>query len=99
MILQNQAVPILAFTNHQPEPGMQPHRGVVLARYHRQFVTWDCYRADEDEEWHCESGHYFANDLDLAKYSFGMRVAHAIETITEEAAKRGLMSGLKVMPM
>lgn len=90
MILANGAQVISAFIDTTDEPGMMPERGLVLATYRRQFVTWDCSRDSEQfEQWHCESGHYF-DTLDQALYDYGLRLNRYINNKTFDPMRRAI---------
>jgi hypothetical protein len=74
--LTNGATILRAYINYEHDDA------VVLAKFRDdELFTWNSYRRDGDEEWHCEIGHYFA-EHDRAE---------AIEDFHTRAARRGLM--------
>lgn len=89
MILANGATPLQAHIDLTPEPGMVAHRGFVLAQRGNKFITWECGKEADDEVWDCSTGHYF-QDIDQAKYDFGLRVYRALTTKANDAVRRAV---------
>jgi len=89
MILANGATPIQCFIDYTRQEGMVDHRGFVLASWRGQFVTWECGKAEDEDTWNCESGHYFTT-LDHAQYDFGLRIYRALDTKPNEPIRRAI---------
>lgn len=78
--LANGARVLRASIDYTAQPGMPPHRGLVLAlkgenSLRPEYVVWNIYKDEDQREWDAEVGDYFGlSQEDMAIYAYGVRL-------------------------
>lgn len=60
---------VISYTEQHPGGNGYKRHGVVLCRWHGEFVTWTAYedKFDTYVKWEAEQGHYFPSVVDAAQ--------------------------------